>query len=184
MLFRSDKINAWIRTKTSNTPANIESGYELTGSNIIGDNYESEAFIAPFAVGAMDSTINQTWLNSVYDELMSMQLANTTYYENTIKMQTLIVLSSNWWVPTTTTTEIKRVSLNTDIVLYPNPVNENLFVKSNEEIKKIICINNLGQSFDLKVENGSINISALSKGIYFLIFTTASGNNITKKFIN
>jgi endo-1,4-beta-D-glucanase Y len=178
-----DKINAWVRTKTSNTPSNIQSGYKLTGATISGDNYESEAFIAPFAIGAMDSTLNQTWLNSVYDELLSMQLSNTTYYENTIKMQSLIVLSSNWWVPKTLTTGIQNTELaNTTISIYPNPGTEQLFVKSDAAIKSVSCINYLGQSTNLKLDNKSITISGLSCGIYFLIFTTETGERITKKF--
>ncbi len=178
-----DKINAWIRTKTANTPSNIQAGYKLTGATISGDNYESEAFLAPLAIGAMDSTLNQTWLNDVYDELMSMQLANTTYFENTIKMQALIVLSSNWWIPTGTTTGIEnKLPPGIEITIYPNPASEKLFVKSNEALLTITCKNSFGQSIGLKTENESIFISDLKNGIYFFTFTTKSGNTITKKF--
>ncbi len=178
-----DKMNAWIRTKTADTPANIQSGYTLTGATISGDNYESEAFIAPFAVGAMDSSINQTWLNSVYDHLLSMQLSNTTYYENTIKMQTLIVLSSNWWIPAGSTTGVQNnISANTDVVLYPNPADEKLFIKSDKQIKNFVCINYLGQAVNLKSENNTINIASLPKGIYILIFNPENGESLSRKF--
>lgn len=146
-----DKMNNWIRTKTSNTPANIQAGYKLDGSTISGNNYESEAFIGPFAVAAMDSSINQTWLNNTYDELLSLQLVNTTYYENTIKMLNLIVLSSNWWAPTSFTTTIKDdySTNNVSIEIWPNPSKDKLYLHSKQNIQQLFISNLLGEKMQI-----------------------------------
>ena len=96
----SDKINKWIRTTTGNNPANIRSGYYLNGNNLPGNNYQDLCFVAPFGVGAMTNTANQTWLNKLWDNITSVtDLTRDGYYGNTIKMQCLIIMSGNWWAP-------------------------------------------------------------------------------------
>ncbi len=96
-----DKINTWIRTKTNDNAANIGSGYFLNGNDIPENNYRSAAFVGPFAVGAMVNAVNQPWLNIVYAHLLSLQFGSYRYYDNTLKMLSLIVLSGNWWAPQT-----------------------------------------------------------------------------------
>lgn len=69
------------------------------------------------------------------------------------------------------------------IFIFPNPTRDNLFIQSNEKIKNMKCINYIGQAFDLKLENNSINTSSLSQGAYFLNITTLSGKTVIKRFI-
>ena len=94
-----DTLNAWIRTKSGNDPSNIGAGYELDGDAIPGTNYPSMAFRAPFGVGAMVNSINQTWLNDVWDEVAGTPLSAEGYYENSLKLLSMIVMSGNWWAP-------------------------------------------------------------------------------------
>jgi len=59
-----------------------------------------------------------------------------------------------------------------DIVVYPNPVYEELIVYSSEE-QDVVIYNQVGQKVKQSVLKGSttkIDISGLSKGVYYLKF--------------
>jgi endo-1,4-beta-D-glucanase Y len=92
-------INAWVRTTTGNDPAQIGAGYELDGTPVAGTDYLSQAFIAPFGVSAMVDSTNQAWLDDVWDLMVSTPLSAEGYYENTLKLLAMIVMSGNWWAP-------------------------------------------------------------------------------------
>jgi hypothetical protein len=74
-------------------------------------------------------------------------------------------------------------SLQISVDLYPNPATDHLLIKTDEKIKSIKCSNYMGQELPVTLDDKEINISSLSKGIYFLEITTFNGNSITKKFI-
>jgi endo-1,4-beta-D-glucanase Y len=94
-------INAWIRTTTGNDPSQIGAGYALDGTPTPGTDYLSQAFVAPFGVGAMVDAANQAWLNDVWGLMISTPLSAEGYYENTLKLLAMIVMSGNWWAPQT-----------------------------------------------------------------------------------
>ncbi|MBI3195275.1 MAG: hypothetical protein HYZ34_12545 [Ignavibacteriae bacterium] len=93
-----NKINSWLKTATSNNPANIRPGYQLNGTAIHTD-YSSMAFTAPFAVGAMVHSSNQQWLNDLWDEIVGTNINAEGYYENSLKLLCMLTLSGNWWNP-------------------------------------------------------------------------------------
>jgi len=92
-------INRWIRSTTKDNPDNISAGYNLSGEDLPRRNYEALCFIAPFAVSAMISRDNQPWLNKVWDYLVHFKRKDFDYYDNSIKMIHLIILSGNYWGP-------------------------------------------------------------------------------------
>ena len=92
-------INAWIRAKTANDPGAITAGWALDGTDTPGTSYRSMAFVAPFGVGAMVDASNQAWLNDVWDLVVATPLAAEGYYENTLKLLSMVVMSGNWWAP-------------------------------------------------------------------------------------
>ncbi|MCG7407226.1 glycosyl hydrolase family 8 [Paenibacillus sp. ACRRX] len=94
-LSQLNQLNSWIKAKTGNSPANIVDGYKLNGSNY--GSYNSGAFHAPFGVSAMTNSSNQSWLNSVWTHVANS--AAEEYYEDSIKLFSLIVMSGNWWTP-------------------------------------------------------------------------------------
>jgi hypothetical protein len=81
------------------------------------------------------------------------------------------------------TTDVASLSTDKEISVYPNPASNNLFIDSPEKIKSIKCFNALGQSFELINTSRSIDISGLSKGMYFLCITTESDKTTIKKFM-
>ena len=92
-----DKINRWVRQTTNNDTYNLGAGYTLAGNDINGRNFEALSFIAPFAVSAMVDKRNQAWLNKVWDYTVAFKLKDFDYYDNTIKLLDMIIVSGNYW---------------------------------------------------------------------------------------
>jgi endoglucanase len=185
------KINDWIRDQTGNDPSDIHAGYYLSGNSVPGSDYESAAFSGPFAVAAMVDASNQSWLNDTYNFLLSLELQDYEYYDNTLKLLCMLVLSGNYWVPQgvqgigedTFTEHIK-------VTAYPNPFSSSIIVSFSD-------LN--GRPVNLSVDDvfgrtiyhtekknpGSdllktINLSDLSGGIYFLNTKVAGRQNEIK----
>jgi len=97
------KINSWIETATAGNPASIRSGYLLDGTPGPNTNYLSMAFVAPLGVGAMVDASNQGWLNAIWDRVVATPVSAEHYYENTLKLLSMIVMSGSWWAPQTVT---------------------------------------------------------------------------------
>ena len=93
------KINRWIRETTSGDPDNISAGYTLGGDDIKSRKFEALSFIGPFAVSAMTDKSNQQWLNDVWDYMTAFRLKDFDYYDNSIKMLSMIIISGNYWIP-------------------------------------------------------------------------------------
>ncbi|MDP4262795.1 MAG: glycosyl hydrolase family 8 [Bacteroidota bacterium] len=96
------KINNWIRETTQNNPDNISAGYTLAGDDIKSRNFEAMSFIASFAVAAMVDSANQAWVNKLWDYIASFDLDQFDYYDNSIKMIALLIVSGNYWIPAPT----------------------------------------------------------------------------------
>lgn len=95
----ADKINRWIRETTNNDTYNISAGYTLSGNDIKSRNFEALSFIVPFAVSAMVDNKNQTWLNKIWDYMTAFKMKDFDYYDNTIKLLDMIIISGNYWEP-------------------------------------------------------------------------------------
>jgi endo-1,4-beta-D-glucanase Y len=93
------RITSWFRGATGNDPADIKSGYQLNGTLSPGADYRSMAFVTPLGVGAMADSSNQAWLNGIWDLVAATSIDDEAYYENTLKLLGMIVMSGNWWTP-------------------------------------------------------------------------------------
>jgi endo-1,4-beta-D-glucanase Y len=91
-----EKINRWIRSTTNNNTYNLSAGYTLAGNDIKHRYFEALSFIAPFAVSAMVDKKNQVWLNKVWDYLVAFKLKDYDYYDNSIKLMDMIIVSGNY----------------------------------------------------------------------------------------
>jgi endoglucanase len=92
-------INKWIQSTTKGNPDNISAGYNLSGEDLPHRYYEALCFICPFAVAAMSSPDNQEWLNKLWDYIQHFKMKDFDYYDNTIKILDMIILSGNYWTP-------------------------------------------------------------------------------------
>jgi hypothetical protein len=93
------KINHWIRETTRNDTYNLSAGYTLAGNDIKDRYFEALSFVAPFAVSAMVDGKNQAWLNHLWVYLTAFKLKDYDYYDNSIKLLDMIILSGNYWPP-------------------------------------------------------------------------------------
>jgi endo-1,4-beta-D-glucanase Y len=92
-------INRWIRETTGNYTYNLSAGYTLAGNDIKGRYFEALSFVAPFGVSAMVDKKNQPWLNKVWNYLTAFKMKDYDYYDNSIKLFDMIILSGNYWPP-------------------------------------------------------------------------------------
>lgn len=90
-------IATWVHSVTLGDPNAIHAGYRLNGHPIPGSNFFSAAFVAPIAVASMLDPPLQTDLNTLYDAVRS---SDDNYYEDSLALLSLIVMSGNWWDPT------------------------------------------------------------------------------------
>ena len=109
LLAQQQKQASWISGSdaANGLPTSIKSGYYVkNGPN--GSAYASSddlCFTAPFAVNAMlGGSAGQTWLNNLWASITGGDYASTVnYFNDAIRLQCLIVVSGNWWLPTTST---------------------------------------------------------------------------------
>lgn len=95
----AQRITTWFRAATGNDPGNIKAGYQLDGTLSPAADYRSMAFVAPLGVGAMTDATNQAWLNGIWDLVVATPPDAEGYYENTLKLLGMIVMSGSWWTP-------------------------------------------------------------------------------------
>lgn len=73
---------------------------------------------------------------------------------------------------------IEENTYNTEIVLYPNPAQETVFISKNE--KDIVRLYDLNGKLLIETKNRQIDISSLSKGIYFVVLSNEKGRSMKK----
>lgn len=71
-----------------------------------------------------------------------------------------------------------------NFVIYPNPVNDVLFINSDVMINKVILYDVLGNVIFSTSEANSINTSSLSKGMYFVVVETENEKGVRKLMKN
>jgi hypothetical protein len=95
----TERITTWFRAGTGDDPSQIKAGYQLNGSLSPGADYRSMAFVAPLGVGAMVDAANQAWLDAIWGLVVATPIEAEAYYENTLKLLGMVVMSGNWWTP-------------------------------------------------------------------------------------
>ena len=80
-----------------------------------------------------------------------------------------------------------ETSLAGKIQMYPNPVSNELNIKSSADVRSVIITSTIGKVMGIyKFDNSSyqtINTSDLSSGMYFITFVGKDGNKLTQKLI-
>ncbi len=183
-------INSWLITATTADVNNISNGYELNGTAIY--TWNDATFLGPFTVGAMADISNQTWLNSLYDELLTNSVASGDYYSNTIKLLSMITISGNYWVPSCDNSSISELDAkDEDIIIYPNSTDGILHVLLiNQQFANKIILGKIVDSEGRIVEdnikihnNQAIDLSAFEAGIYFISLEIENKGTITKRIV-
>jgi len=187
------KIDHWLVESAEGSTNNVHAGYYLDGS--VAASWSDNSFTAPFTVGAMLDTANQEWLNKLYSRILQANTANGGYYDNTLRLLSMITISGNYWVPScnilNSTPQIP-CNLSQPFELFPIPSNGIITIKLNESLtagrKAVEIVNNLGQTvYNKRLQNGNATLIDLSnepKGIYFILLKSEDGVYLGKrKFI-
>ena len=95
-LAQTRKLSLWIASATGGDPTKIRAGYQLTGTPNKGSDYFTTAFVAPFGVAAMTNVSQQAWLNQIYSRIRTHR---EDYFEDSINLQCLLVMTGNFWSP-------------------------------------------------------------------------------------
>ncbi|ASQ95508.1 glycosyl hydrolase family 8 [Streptomyces sp. 11-1-2] len=102
-------LSRWARTATGGDPGGIRSGYRLDGT-AYGDA-GSPAFFAPFAVAAMtegemgdeggegEGEGAQSWLDALWARMCGSPPDPARAYAAGVQLQSMLVVSQNYWVP-------------------------------------------------------------------------------------
>lgn len=96
---QAQKITAWFRSKTGDDPSKIVSGYKLDGTATV--SYLDPEFVATLGPAAMGDPSNQAWLDKIwsYTVAQSKTSAASDYYAASLMLQSMIVMSGNYWAP-------------------------------------------------------------------------------------
>lgn len=91
------KMAKWVLHISGSDPANIGPGFNLDGRRLDNSDYMSMAFIGPFGLAVMTLKDQQSFVNRVFDLCTTVQ---QDYYEDTISLFCLLLMSGNCWLPT------------------------------------------------------------------------------------
>jgi hypothetical protein len=94
-------LNIWVQLKTKGNPAHIMSGYYLAGG-IPGTAFGTPgqlSFISPFLVSALCQPNNDPWILALWNFVTNIPITSGTFYDNTLKLISLIVATGNWLAP-------------------------------------------------------------------------------------
>lgn len=90
------RISLWAEQTTSGDAESLKAGYWLDGTPVADSDYFSSFFLSPLGVAAMTNSQQQAWLNEVYESVVN---THDNYYEDTVNLLCLIVMSGNAWAP-------------------------------------------------------------------------------------
>lgn len=91
----AQRINDFVKKTSQGDPKRLVGGYHLDGRPMV--DYETMAFTGPWLVGAMTDPGSQAWVDALFEHAQSREPEN--YYEDTLRMLSLIAASGNWWAP-------------------------------------------------------------------------------------
>ena len=78
---------------------------------------------------------------------------------------------------------INDIAFSNRIVLYPNPVKEVFFIKSDTKIKTVAIYNYVGELILVQKNNTQINTSKLNQGVYLCKITNEFGKTAVLKLV-
>lgn len=80
-----------------------------------------------------------------------------------------------------TSTSLMEKTLSDQIQIYPNPATQSFSLSNYRDILSISATDMLGKTYILNIENGQVNCSPFSKGIYLLTIELANKQVLHKK---
>jgi putative cell wall-binding protein/endo-1,4-beta-D-glucanase Y len=102
----ANRMGAWAVAATGGVPTRIRAGYQLDGTALV--DYGDPAYLAPLMAAAAVDAGRQSWVDAAWTALRSGSRAG--YYSDSLRLQSMLLVSGNWWQPTThTATGLQRI---------------------------------------------------------------------------
>lgn len=153
------------------------------------DTTEARYWVALSALSATDNQI--LWVGYVWDPTSSSEYS----YQTSSVGETWTPVIENVYFPGeffesqwTISGECNALGVDDNMLsqvsVYPNPTSNvlNLQTPANVEINSVGLYDILGKQVNARLNNGTINVSALSQGVYLLKVVTSAGT-LTKKIV-
>jgi len=175
---------AWIVTVTVAAVQTYTVTFSVVGANgTLAATVDAAAITSPATVEAGKNVIF-TAAPATNFQVKEWKLNNVVVAGNVTNTYTLSTLAAN----STVTVEFELIDGISEVTenvasIYPNPANDVVNVKMNNTINKIAVVNMNGQVVAESVINnneGSINVSNIANGMYFLRIETANGITMNK----
>jgi len=173
--FRLSKIDPNTGVVTFISPVNIQMGGNLTGGAFIDPismtyffNHGNEIVGVSMITGLISSAVVKTYPSG---EMAFDMMRSTQNCFGVTKMRTNAALSVN-----------DLASKEMELVLYPNPVQNELRVSIQSALQSISIFDINGHLL-LESNENSVIVKQLPNGFYFAKITTVEGQTITQKFI-
>jgi len=179
---------SWISTKTGNDASKIVDGYALNGSEL--SEYNNATFVGPFACAGLVDASHQAWLDEAYSQLNDFVELSDVYYQQSIKVITLLLLSGNmpnlWDYPTSVKKPLGRaVGVNTIGVECTYSGTKGLFVRTAASGRVTVSIHTVSGRHVATPLNGTYpagehlvsidNAGPLTAGTYLVVMKTDAG---------
>lgn len=103
-MIQTQRMADWIASVMGEDPTNIKAGYFLDGAPLPGSDYFTTFFVAPFGVALMTCPSQQQSLNAIYEAVYN---TYEDYYEDSVTLLSLLVMTGNYWDPTIVQTPIQ-----------------------------------------------------------------------------
>ncbi|MBK8805264.1 MAG: chitosanase [Bacteroidales bacterium] len=88
----ASKVAEWAKVRSENDPSKFTAVYTLDGTPL--QTYTSVAFTSPMLVAVMTNKENQEFLNKGWDFIKNNKYK---YYNDSINLLCMLVISGNWW---------------------------------------------------------------------------------------
>ena len=162
-----------------NVEIEINNNVEYVGT-FVGGGYRLKE---PISFGVRENDEVRVITNGLngFDEYYSVQNSSgDTIIDPTDVTSSTITVQPCYFV------DLENPDINQNIEIYPNPISDLLFIKSNTQIKNIVITNIYGQKVYENFETGlnfEINLSYLSNNLYHISFTDANNKRSSSKIM-
>jgi len=167
------------------TTSNIYNNYFIIDNSLLNNNPDA-AFVFSHYVNSFDIS-STAFLNKKLSTFYSVSFQKWGIYieDNTVTMPEDIAIDIIV-APRDTTNAVTEQTSDLNLTIFPNPVQNKLYLDSKQPIKQVDIIDVTGkQILHLEKEKNIVNIdvSKLKPGMYFVKVYTKNGQSFQKRFL-